>query len=330
MRQSAECPKHMEFGPCGGVRADGACEVDVGRCTFVDQPLRRWPTDAAAPGDRGEGGDTSAVAMVVTDVRPRDASASAVREIVDLYGPWADVVLVGDHHETVDLPASLVAGELTRAGLRTWATLSCRDRNRVALESELAAFRALGVETVHCVTGDIRAPHVRPGSRSVFDLDALRLVALASSLGVRSSVAEAPAAPPQHLRVARALDKHLAGASTCFVNLTADAALVAEFADQLHRRAPALELIVCVPVFTDAEGAQRLRSLPGVGLGDAEVERVLSASDPVRAGVDRAIHAARAVLDLPGVAGVNLSGPASTAGPGERAQVLRHITEELR
>jgi methylenetetrahydrofolate reductase (NADPH) len=254
----------------------------------------------------------------------------AVEEIVELYGSWVDVALVGDHHETVDLPGSFVAGALTGAGIRTWATLSCRDRNRVALESELAAYRALGVDTVHCVTGDVRAPHVRPGSRSVFDLDSLRLVSLATAMGVRTSVAESPAAPPRDVRAERALDKHAAGASTCFVNLTADIGLVAGFAEAVHRQAPDLQLVVCVAVFTDADGAARLRSLPGVGLGERDVDRVLSASDPVQAGIDRSVTVARSALELPGVVGVNLSGPASTAGPEQRAAVLRSIQEGVR
>lgn len=298
------------------------------RCSFVDAPLRRWPGEPRT--SRGETRPAPPPRpLVVCDVRPRDSTPSAVDEIIELYGAWVDVALVGDHHETVDLPGSFVAGALTQAGMRTWSTLSCRDRNRVALESELAALRALGVDTVHCVTGDLRAPHVRPGSRSVFDLDALRLVALATEMGLRTSVAESPAAPPQHQRAVRALDKHVAGASVCFVNLTADDELVATFSAQLHRQAPQLQLVVCVPVFTDLDGAQRLRSLPGVQLPEHDLRAVLSATDPVAAGIERSVHAARAALSMPGVVGVNLSGPASTAGAQRRAAVLREISEAL-
>ena len=38
----AECPKHMEYGPCGGVELDGSCEVSPARCVFLDLPTVRW------------------------------------------------------------------------------------------------------------------------------------------------------------------------------------------------------------------------------------------------------------------------------------------------
>ena len=53
-----ECPKRMVYGPCGGVQADGACEVSPDPCVFLPLPTVRWtdvdgpdsPMDAAAPG----------------------------------------------------------------------------------------------------------------------------------------------------------------------------------------------------------------------------------------------------------------------------------------
>src|SRR4051794_28371283 len=40
---AAGCPKRMVFGPCGGVRDDGRCELAEHRCAFLDRPLVRWP-----------------------------------------------------------------------------------------------------------------------------------------------------------------------------------------------------------------------------------------------------------------------------------------------
>ncbi len=322
---SDDCPKRMLFGPCGGVRRDGRCEVDDRRCSFMDSDVIRWtggrPTAPPAIRD--------STPLIICDVRPAAPTRAAVRSVGSTHR-FADVVLIGDHHESVDLPGTFVGAELADMGLTPWVTLSCRDRNRVALEADLVALRELGVGTAHCVTGDARAPHVRPGSTPVFDLDSHQLVALATSLGLAGSVAETPNAPPVECRAARALEKRRAGASWCFINLTSASGQLREFTCAVHDGAPDLGLIVCVGVFTDLDGARRLRALPGIELPDQAVSQVLNASDPIAAGVQRAVAAARAALDLPGVCGVNLTGPASTSGPSERAAVLAAVAEQIR
>ena len=43
------CPKRMTFGPCGGVRPDGSCEVEDAPCVFLETPVRRWAGERRAP-----------------------------------------------------------------------------------------------------------------------------------------------------------------------------------------------------------------------------------------------------------------------------------------
>ena len=130
----------------------------------------------------------------------------------------ADAALFGDAGwARVQLPpsyrAALVAGE----GLRPWAGLNCRDRNRVALEAELHGLADVGA-AVHCVTGDHTELGHRPDAQPVFDLDSTQLAALAAAAGLLVSVAENPVAAPVELRPARAAEKAKAGAQVCIVN----------------------------------------------------------------------------------------------------------------
>ena len=85
-----------------------------------------------------------------------------------------------------------------------WMTLTCRDRNRIVLEQELAGLAVAGADGVLCVTGDGRAQGVRPDVTQVFDLDGTRLAALAAVAGLTVAVPEAPDAPPRPLRPAAA------------------------------------------------------------------------------------------------------------------------------
>ncbi|UDY38090.1 methylenetetrahydrofolate reductase C-terminal domain-containing protein [Dermatobacter hominis] len=323
----SDCPKRMVFGPCGGVRSGDRCEVDDRTCPFVGRPAPAWPEARAVPTPAPRDGSAP---WLLTDVRPIAPTLAAAGATADLYAGWTDTVLLGEHHEEVDLPNVLMAQIALDRGLSPWVTLTCRDRNRVALEADLVALQQLGVAGVHCVTGDARAPHVRPGSAPVFDLDSLRLTRMAAAFGLLVSVAETPQAPPIAGRPGRAADKFRAGATWCIVNAGVTAPELEEFVRLVRRQVPDMRFVACVPVFTDAEGAERLRRLPGVRLADREVAHVLAATDPVEAGVEAAVAEARAFLAVEGVEGVNLSGPASTHGAAERAAVMRAVTERLR
>src|ERR1700761_5774765 len=98
------CPKHMTYGPCGGVRPDGACEIGGLRCPFVDIALREW-TGPAAPQPAGAGepnprGRRLRAALdpgpvVVADFPARALDTGSVRACAAALSD-ADAVLLGD------------------------------------------------------------------------------------------------------------------------------------------------------------------------------------------------------------------------------------------
>jgi 5,10-methylenetetrahydrofolate reductase len=322
----------MVFGPCGGVRAGGRCEVDDRSCPFVVAPAPSWPGADRGPAPTSHADDdlVAAAPLVVCDIRPPEPTLASARTLADLHAGWCDAVLLGEHHDRVDLANTVLAPVVLDGGCRPWVTVTCRDRNAAAIESDLVALAACGVREVHCVTGDVRSPAVRSDAAPVFDLDGVRLAALAHRLGFTVSVAESPTVVPLDRRPVRAADKARAGASWCFVNLGPNAAEVDAFIRASRAAGSSMRHLVCIPVFTDSAGADRLAALPGVGLEPSVVEAVVHAPDPRAAGIARAVDAARAVLAVDGVDGVNLSGPASSDGPVERASVMRAVAEELR
>ena len=177
---SRECPKNMVMGPCGGVRANGDCELAARPCAF---PVpERWVDPVPAVPLRS-------LPLILTDFTSEPYSAASHRSVAAVLAPTSDAVLVGDHQRHPDFPPALLALLLQDVGARPWVTLTCRDRNRVALEQELAALRHLEVDAVLCVTGDGR-PSTRPGAAPVFDLDGPRLTALAAAAGIPAVVPE--------------------------------------------------------------------------------------------------------------------------------------------
>ncbi len=71
------------------------------------------------------------------------------------------------------LPACVA---LKNAGLTPILQLTCRDRNRIALQSELLGAAALGIENILCLTGDHTKMGDHPGAKPVFDLDSVSLL----------------------------------------------------------------------------------------------------------------------------------------------------------
>jgi methylenetetrahydrofolate reductase (NADPH) len=317
------CPKRMQHGPCGGVRHDGGCEMaDVGCAFLAPEAWPAAPPEVVATPVRAP--------LVLTDLSTPPGDAKTLTRVVELLAPTCDAVLAGDHQDRPDYPPSTLARLVDAAGGTPWVTLSCRDRNRVTLEQELRALALDGLATVLCVTGDGRAYDVRPDVTQVFDLDGTRLASLAASLGLPVAVPETPTAPPVGLRPRRLVHKQRAGAGAAVLNHVVRPADVGAFLGAARALGLTLPVVASVPVFTDARSAAVLTSLPGLEIDPARVEAVVTADDPVAAGIASAVAEATSLLEIDGVVGVNLSGMASARGVLEAAEIQAETGRAVR
>ena len=322
MRPREGCPKHMVMGPCGGVREGGGCEVIQAPCAF--ETPAAWPDPVSAVPLRQ-------APLILADYTADPYSVPMLTTVACTLAADSDAILVGEHQNRPDFPPTLLASLLQAAGARPWMTLACRDRNRVVLEQELNGLRYLGVDAVLCVTGDARAYDVRPDVTQVFDLDGPRLAALAASVGLAAAVPETPAAPPRDLRAARLAQKQRGGAAVAVLN-HAGVDTVTGFMAGAAQAGVTIPVIAGVAVFTDEPSAAVLSALPGLELDPAAVRAVLTDPDPVEAGITAAVQEAAALLAVPGIVGVNLSGVGSSRGyeyaATVKAELARRIREE--
>lgn len=108
---------------------------------------------------------------------PRSANMASVLSLPDGWRGKVDAVLVADNPQaTFGISALAVAGALKATGLPTVLSVSCRDRNRIALASEVIGAAALGIENLFCVSGDSTGFGDTPEAKPVYDLDSAQLV----------------------------------------------------------------------------------------------------------------------------------------------------------
>ncbi|WP_281885034.1 methylenetetrahydrofolate reductase [Agromyces rhizosphaerae] len=306
---------------------------------FLDETTRQWEgVDGERPVAAGRR-TAAALAtlervdagrLVVADMPARAADEHALEECAAILSGRVDAVLLGDAPDArVQYPPSLRAMLLARQGIAVWSGVNCRDRNRVALEGEVAGLAVAGVAAVHCVTGDHTSIGHRPDAMPVFDLDGVELAAVARGAGHLVSVAEAPAAPPVGDRVARLRVKEDAGADVCFIDHCGGTAPVRRFVRAARDAGSELRFIACVPAVFDVESASELDSFPGLVLPAGFMQRIAGARDPRRAGIDSAIALAEELLEVDGVDGVDLSGGSGPGGELAYAEAVAEVADGI-
>ena len=120
---------------------------------------------------------------------PKGTDTDEMIENAELLKPRVDAINITDQQSSVMRLGSLAASQmLKKRGIEPVFQVTCRDRNRIALQSDLLSAWALGIENVLCLTGDHVALGDFPDARAVFDLDSVSLLAAAKGLNSGSDM----------------------------------------------------------------------------------------------------------------------------------------------
>ena len=216
---------------------------------------------------------------------------------------------------------------LTRAGYSPVFQVSCRDRNRIAIQGDLLGAAAMGVSNVLCLSGDDVTNGDQPEAKRVFDFDSIQLLRTARLMrdeGVFLSgrklttpprlflgAAENPFAPPYDWRPLRLAKKVEAGAEFIQTQYCFDVPRLVEFMRRvrdlgLHER---VFILVGVGPLRGEKAAEFMRSkVPGVYIPDEVVARLRGApkSQQRAEGKRICVEIIQQVREIPGVAGVHV------------------------
>ena len=264
---------------------------------------------------------------VTAELNPPDsADPQDVYERAAIFDGWVDGINAVDasgancHMSSVGICALL-----TRMGYATIMQISCRDRNRIAIQGDVLGAAAMGVGNILCLTGDGVQAGDQPGAKPVFDLDAMSLLEtirvmrdegrflsgrkLTTSPEVFLGAAINPFAPPFEFRPYRLAKKIAAGAQFVQSQYCYDIALLRDFMTRvrdlgLHERC----YILCgVGPLASARTARWMRAnVPGVHIPDTVIARLEGAADQKKEGRQLCIDIIDEVKEIEGVAGIHV------------------------
>lgn len=178
---------------------------------------------------------------------PRGCDAASVRRKAQILKGWVDAANVTDNQAAVVRMSSIATGLLMISeGLEPIVQMTCRDRNRLAMQSDLLGAAAHGVHNLLCLSGDHQSKGDHPGAKNVHDIDSIQLVAMVRAMrdhgryqngaeipggGPRIFIgaAENPFADPAAMRPYRLRKKMLAGADFIQTQLIYDLPRFREF-----------------------------------------------------------------------------------------------------
>lgn len=277
---------------------------------------------------------------------PLSASAEGLLKRVEPLADLVDAINVTDAPAARPYPSSFAAAAiLAREGIEPIAQITCRDRNRIALVSDLLGAAAQGVENLLVLHGDEPANGDMPEAKAVYDLDTRGLILLARDMSRDGKLpsgrridppprffigcADTITDPQDGWQPSGLEAKMAAGARFAQTQFCFDLDLAGRYFDRLRREGILQRLPMIVglgPLLSAGQARFMNESLFGVSIPPRIIARLERATDERNEGLAICAELITGLKDIDGVAGVHIMAPAqSTARIAEviRASGLR-------
>ncbi len=256
---------------------------------------------------------------------PASCRGEVVQKKAAYFRSGVAAVNITDNQTAIVRLSSIAAARiLLEEAITPIIQVTCRDRNRIALQSDLLGAAALGIKNVLCLSGDFVSFGDHPEARPVFDLDSVQLIATVANLNkgfllsgreMKSptnfyiGAAANPFAPPHAFRITRLAKKIEAGARFIQTQPVFDIEVFAQWMEGvrnagLHRRAAILAGVM--PVKSLKALSYMQKEVPGMRVHPRLLERMAAASDEEDEGVHLAVETIHQLRNIEGLQGIHL------------------------
>jgi methylenetetrahydrofolate reductase (NADPH) len=218
-----------------------------------------------------------------------------------------------------------VCALLTRVGHAPVMQISCRDKNRIAIQGDILGGAAMGVCNMLCLTGDGVQAGDHPQAKPVFDLDSVSLLTIARGMRddhhfesgrritlsprVLLGAAENPNVPPLEHRTRRLAKKIAAGAQFIQTQYCFDMPRLRGFMTAVEDAGLSERVFILIGVgsLRSAKAAEWMRAnVPGVHIPDSVIRRLSGAADQAREGRNLCVDLIQEIRSIKGVSGVHI------------------------
>ncbi len=257
---------------------------------------------------------------------PKGTSAAVVQRKGELLRSCCDAVNVTDNQTAIVRMSSLAGcALLQQQGTESVMQIVCRDRNRIAIQSDVLGAVALGIGNILCLSGDHQRFGNHPTAKGVFDIDSIQLIQtlknmrdekkflsgddISGEVPLFIGAAANPFADPFEFRVVRLAKKVKAGADFIQTQAIYDVGKFAKWMEMVTERGLDKETYILAGVIPikSAGMARYMRDyVSGVHVPDEIVTRMEQAESPKEEGVKIILEVIERLKEIPGVHGIHI------------------------
>ena len=252
-------------------------------------------------------------------LRP-ESSADSICEQANILRDHVDAILLTDNQfGRLHMSTLVAASILINAGVDPVVQIASRNRNSLALTSDLIGAAALGVTSLLLVRGDHAPKEFKPRPKPVLDVNAAELIRIASTVGQDPRISHAPDfcigglviphRPSTSWKGKILTDRIDAGAGYLQTHICMDMNILKSYMKRLVENGVVrrTNIIGATAVLGSAEDARWLReNRRNVLIPDSVVDRLEKASNPRQEGINICTEILQAMLDIPGISGANI------------------------